>query len=110
MSFNIGDIVRVIDDGATYSTYEDLARLLKLKGWYSGRTFRAGTEAVVVDFSPHLTTRTPIVAIQNDIGQVVLIGERGLKFIGGSSISKQDRVIAKIKEIKQRRERLGYVF
>lgn len=79
----LGDIVEVVDNGETYSTYlewcyNNLPFELVKKFAY-GKTPCNGTIGKVVYINPHLCTNTSVVAIQDDKKKVYLVGLPGLK-------------------------------
>jgi hypothetical protein len=75
----IGDKVKVVDNGATYSTYTKMAEKLKATRWKPGSTPNNGSNGVIVSMSTHLRDKSTIIClIQVGLNQYI-IGTRGLR-------------------------------
>lgn len=81
--FNVGDIVRVVDNGKQYDTYFvwfDEQKKPELKKKYGRKCLLKGKELRVVHFGEHsYYTDTMIYACEDLKGNIYLIGERGLE-------------------------------
>ena len=80
--FKIGQRVVVVDDGKTYSTYEEMAKLMGLENWKKENELPNGSEAVIVNVKPHISWSNEILyGIQIDNGKQVIIHEDGLELV-----------------------------
>ena len=81
--FNVGDIVRVVDNGKQYDMYFawfDEQKKPELKKKYSRKCLLKGKELRVVHFGEHsYFTDTIVYACEDLKGNIYLIGERGLE-------------------------------
>ena len=81
--FNVGDIVRVVDNGKQYDKYFawfDEQKKPELKKKYSRKCLLKGKELRVVHFGKHsYFTDTIVYACEDLKGNIYLIGERGLE-------------------------------
>jgi len=90
--FSIGDKVKIIDDGATYSAYEELARRLRAKRWrIVGRHHATGECGVITNIGRHSGNRTEFVALVDMGDEEILIGTRGI-ILTKKSMAKPKKV------------------
>jgi hypothetical protein len=98
----IGDIVKIIDDGQTYTTYQTAAKAMKLKNWISWHSRstkdRYYNEYMVVGMFAHpYLKEINILGITNGIEDFV-IGVDGVKLI---SETKENPLISEEVEVPQ---------
>jgi hypothetical protein len=80
--FKIGQRVVVVNDGKTYPTYEEMAKLMGLENWKKGNEFTNSTTAVIVNVKPHISWPNEILyGIQIDNGKQAIIHEDGLELV-----------------------------
>lgn len=112
MIFNVGDSIVVVTPGAVYSSFDTLAKSLGAENWVFGRGRDSG----------HLKTGMTGIITKLGCDNIYLVRlEDGYDYLmAGRGIahsetvfckpSKYSNVINKIKEMKTRREKLGYKY
>lgn len=84
--YKAGDIVRVINDGQTYTTYVGWALTQKLKNWKKGLLPTEGHEYTVVVVAEHDSRDYgTLVAIKDAQGAEYIVGVGGLELVKGAS-------------------------
>lgn len=83
-AIKVGDMVEVVNNGQTYSTYTDWCYknlpFNLVKQYAYGITPYTGTVGKVMCIAPHLVSKnSKVVAIQDNKNCIYLIGEHGLK-------------------------------
>ena len=78
LNFKKGNKVKISSVGPSYTTYESMAKYLKLEGFQNGRRPCTNLEGVVVGSAFHPSGFGEVVGIQAEDGYSYLIGSHGL--------------------------------
>jgi len=86
--FNIGDKVKVVDNGESYSTYQTWATKYGMKNYVSGDFMYAsnGTIATVIAVGSHLRDNAILTGIRTESGQEYILGECGLELVSRANL------------------------
>jgi hypothetical protein len=79
--FKVGDRVRVISSGKTYSTYDTWAQKYKLENWKEYETLRDGDMGQIIAMGKHDDKKTILCAVKKQNGHPVIIAEDGLELV-----------------------------
>lgn len=82
--FQVGNIVKVVADGKSYTTYTQwfIENALEFYGKYAGDIFKNGSIGTVVAVNYHSTYCSEILcAVELEDGKIGLIGEEGLETV-----------------------------
>jgi hypothetical protein len=84
--FNIGDKVKVVDNGKSYTTYQTWADVYGLKNYKSKEFYcpNNGTVATIVAKAKHLGGNEMLVGIRIENGDEYIIEDKGLELISPS--------------------------
>lgn len=100
MKPKIGDLVKVIDWGEYYSSYEDLAKEMKLIKWKKNVIpSDKNTEFLIINSMKHQHTSDIILAITDGICDF-LIGQRGVEVTVAGSIETVEEIPIKKEDKK----------
>jgi len=81
-TIRVGDRVRVINNGAIYSSYEEMANKMGLLNWVDNVVTHNGNLATVIDIQQHPSHHnTTICGIRTDDNKDIVIGLYGLELI-----------------------------
>jgi len=87
--FKVGDVVKAVGIGYSYTTYESKFIELGFKNKEHNNSFSHGTVAKIFGISKHDVSSDCIVAIRDMAGNESLIGERGLELVFSEPGSKK---------------------
>lgn len=81
-TIRVGDRVRVIHNGAIYSSYDEMAKKMNLLNWVNDVVTHNGNLATVIDIQQHPSHHnTTICGIRTDDDKDIVIGLYGLKLV-----------------------------